>query len=149
MNKSYFDMLRLVERLHRYFLDVLRAELARIGVDDINAVQALLLYNIGQNDVVIRDLKDRGYYHGSNVSYNVKGLSEAGYLTQERAVRDKRAVRLKLTDKGRDLSERIHALQISLAEVLGDSAGSDLDTTLATLLRIERSWADYIHFGRP
>ena len=148
MTKAYFDMVRLIERLHRYFLDVLRAELARIGIDDINAVQALLLYNIGQNDVVIRDLKDRGYYQGSNVSYNVKGLAEAGYLTQERAARDKRSVRLKLTDKGQDLCQAIHALQNSLADVLGESAGKDLDVTLETMLRIERTWADYIHYGR-
>ncbi|MCA1907177.1 MAG: MarR family transcriptional regulator, partial [Magnetospirillum sp.] len=74
MNKPYFEIIRLIERLHRHFLDVLRTELRRLGIDDINAVQALLLYNIGENEVVIRDLKDRGYYQGSNVSYNIKSL---------------------------------------------------------------------------
>ncbi len=91
MTQTYFDIVRWIERLHRHFLDVLRAELRRLGIEDINAVQALLLYNIGENDVVIRDLKDRGYYQGSNVSYNIKALTESGYIAQERSPRDKRS----------------------------------------------------------
>lgn len=148
MSQTYFDIVHLIERLHRHFLDVLRAELRRIGVEDINAVQALLLYNIGENDVVIRDLKDRGYYQGSNVSYNIKGLTEAGYLAQERAPRDKRAVRLKLTEKGTALCASIRALQDHLAQVLGDNSGQGLDVTRDTMLRLERTWTDFIQCGR-
>ena len=148
MRQSYFDIVNLIERLHRHFLDVLRAELRRIGVSDINAVQALLLYNIGENDVVIRDLKDRGYYQGSNVSYNIKGLTESGYLAQERETRDKRAVRLKLTEKGAALCAAIRELQDTLATTLGETSGPGLDATRDTMLRIERTWTDFIHYGR-
>ena len=45
--QSYLDALGLVERLHRLLLDVIKDEFERVGVLDINAVQALLLFNIG------------------------------------------------------------------------------------------------------
>jgi DNA-binding MarR family transcriptional regulator len=148
MNQPYFDIIRLIERLHRHFLDVLRAELRNLNIEDINAVQALLLYNIGENEVVIRDLKDRGYYQGSNVSYNIKSLTECGYLMQERSAHDRRSVRLKLTDKGMTLCNAIRTLQNELSATMdgGDSAGQ-LATTLQTMQRLERTWTDFIHYG--
>ncbi len=147
MTKPYFDIVRLIERLHRHFLDVLRTELRRLGIEDINAVQALLLYNIGENEVVIRDLKDRGYYQGSNVSYNIKALTEAGYLTQERSPHDRRSVRLKLTDKGLELCTGVRKLQNDLAASLGDDSMPALEAALGTLQRLERTWTDFIHYG--
>lgn len=150
MTQPYFEIVRLIERLHRHFLDVLRTELRRLGIEDINAVQALLLYNIGENEVVIRDLKDRGYYQGSNVSYNIKALTEAAYLMQERSPHDRRSVRLKLTDKGLELCNAIRKLQNDLAGVLGDGdAAAALENTVATMQRVERTWTDFIHYGRP
>jgi len=150
VNQPYFDIIRLIERLHRHFLDVLRTELRRLGIEDINAVQALLLYNIGENEVVIRDLKDRGYYQGSNVSYNIKALTESGYLTQERSPHDRRSVRLKLADKGMALCNAIRKLQDDLATALGDDAQTQgqLGTTLHTMQRLERTWTDFVQYGR-
>lgn len=150
MTQPYLDIIRLIERLHRHFLDVLRTELRRLAVEDINAVQALLLYNIGENEVVIRDLKDRGYYHGSNVSYNIKALTESGYLTQERSPHDRRSVRLRLTDKGLALCSAIHTLQDGLAETINGESGTPerLNTTLDTLLRLERTWTDFVQYGK-
>lgn len=151
MNQPYFDLVRLIERLHRHFLDVLRTDMRRLGIEDINAVQALLLYNIGENEVVIRDLKDRGYYQGSNVSYNIKALTECGYLTQERSPHDRRSVRLKLTQKGLDLCTAVRTLQDELSAALGDGEDTAkmLETTLSTMQRVERSWTDFIQYGRP
>lgn len=150
MTKPYFEIIRLIERLHRHFLDVLRSELRRLGIEDINAVQALLLYNIGENEVVIRDLKDRGYYQGSNVSYNIKALTEYGYLTQERSAHDRRSVRLKLTDKGLELCNAVRTLQDDLSAVFGDEdSAKALQGTVDTMLRLERTWGDFVHYGRP
>lgn len=150
MSKPYFEIIRLIERLHRHFLDVLRTELRRLGIDDINAVQALLLYNIGENEVVIRDLKDRGYYQGSNVSYNIKALTEYGYITQERSAHDRRSVRLKLTDKGLNLCSAVRTLQDNLSGVFGDEdSAKALQDTVDTMLRLERTWSDFIHYGQP
>ena len=83
MNKQYLELTRLIERLHRRFIDVLKTELNRLGVRDVNGVQALLLTNIGEQKITIRDLVERGYYLGSNVSYNIKKLTDLGYLNQE------------------------------------------------------------------
>ena len=69
---GYLESLNLVERLHRLLLDVIKDEFERVGVIEINAVQALLLFNIGENEVTAGELKSRGYYQGSNVSYNLK-----------------------------------------------------------------------------
>lgn len=151
MSQPYFDIIHLIERLHRHFLDVLRTDLRRLGIEDINAVQALLLYNIGENEVVIRDLKDRGYYQGSNVSYNIKALTECGYLTQERSPHDRRSVRLKLTDKGMDLCNAVRKLQDDLATALGGNEDTlkALEGTRNTMQLLERTWTDFIHYGRP
>lgn len=146
---SYLTVVRLIERLHRHFLDVLRIELRRLGIDDINAVQALLLSNIGDEEMVIRDLKDRGYYHGSNVSYNIKKLTECEYLAQERSSKDRRSVILRLTDKGMNLCNAIRHLQTEMSAKLGEKAGAEEEFTEANraLLRLERTWTDFIRYG--
>jgi DNA-binding MarR family transcriptional regulator len=150
MSEPYVDIVRLIERLHRRFLDVLRAELHRLNVEDINAVQALLLYNIGEAEIVVRDLKDRGYYYGSNVSYNVKKLAEFDYLGQERSSHDRRSVRLKLTDKGLALCKAIRELQAYLTRKIEASpeAVQDIEKAGQTMLQIERAWTDFLHYGR-
>lgn len=151
MYEAYNTIVQMLERLHRHFLDVLRAELRRMSVNDINAVQALLLSNIGDQDVVIRDLKDRGYYHGSNVSYNIKKLTEFGYIEQERAEHDRRAVQLRLTDKGMQLCHAIRDLQHRLAQNLNTENGateSELSHADSVLQKLERTWTDYIRYGR-
>lgn len=149
MSEYYHNIVRLIERLHRHFLDVLRTELRRLNIEDINAVQALLLYNIGEAEVVIRDLKDRGYYHGSNVSYNIKKLTEFGYLTQERCAHDRRSVRLRLTDKGMNLCKAVGDLQAHLAAQVGSDevVRAELDAAGTHLLRLERTWTDFIRYG--
>jgi DNA-binding MarR family transcriptional regulator len=149
VRESYLAIIKLIERLHRHFLDVLRIELRRLNIDDINAVQALLLSNIGDEEVVIRDLKDRGYYHGSNVSYNIKKLTEFGYIGQERSSRDRRSVRLRLTDKGMKLCTAIRQVQNDMADKLGmdDETKRNFDAACQTMLRLERTWTDFIRYG--
>ena len=150
VSEPYFNIVRLIERLHRHFLDVLRTELRHMDVEDINAVQALLLYNIGEAEVVIRDLKDRGYYHGSNVSYNIKKLTEFDYLMQERCAHDRRSIRLKLTEKGMRLCNGVRDLQNHLAEKVGVSPEvlKSLETAGQTMLQVERTWTDFVRYGR-
>jgi DNA-binding MarR family transcriptional regulator len=145
----YVEMLALVERLHRLLLDVIKDEFERLGLLDVNPVQALLLFNIGDNEVTAGELKSRGYYQGSNVSYNLKKLVEAGYMHHQRCGVDRRAVRIRLTDKGRDIREAVSALfqrhadellasDIYGAETAGEVAGG--------LRRIERYWSEQIRY---
>ena len=146
---SYLDTLSLVERLHRLLLDVIKDEFERLGFLDINSVQALLLFNVGEHEVTAGELKTRGYYQGSNVSYNLKKLVESGYMHHQKCEIDRRAVRVKLTDKGRrireivkDLFER-HASGIVDRNVLGDDS---LDSINGALRRMERYWTDQIRY---
>lgn len=149
MKKDYLELTHLIERLHRRFLDVLRTELNRLGVRDINGVQALLLANIGNEEIIIRDLVERGYYQGSNVSYNIKKLVELGYLDQERTSHDKRSVSIKLTEKAIEIVEKIRELEEHNAEEFEGRQKEENETekVLDSLRRLERVWADYINYG--
>lgn len=149
MDKGYEELTRLVERLHRRYLDVLRTELSRMGVRDLNGVQALLLANVGSEEIVIRDLIERGYYQGSNVSYNIHKLTDLGYLEQERAAHDKRSVAIRLTDKAIRVVEHVRALEARNAEAFssdGDAPGA-AEQACETLRRLERTWSEYIRYG--
>jgi DNA-binding MarR family transcriptional regulator len=146
---EYLDTLAMVERLHRLLLDVIKDEFERLGLLDINAVQALLLFNVGEHEVTAGELKSRGYYQGSNVSYNLKKLVEAGYMHHQRCHVDRRAVRVRLTEKGKgicrtvaDLFER-HASGIVDRNILGDERLEDIN---AALRRMERYWTDQIRY---
>lgn len=150
MKKEYLELTRLIERLHRRFLDLLKAELNRAGIRDINSVQALLLANIGENEIAIRDLVERGYYQGSNVSYNVKKLAEMGYLEQERSTHDRRSVSVRLTERARTVVGDIRTLEQRIADQLDEEAFGrfEIETVCNALRRVERTWADYVNYGR-
>ena len=151
VTQVYFELTHLIERLHRRFLDVIRAELDYLGIDDINAVQSLILANIGDDEITVRDLIKRGYYLGSNASYNIKKLVEAAYLEQERSPHDRRSVRIKLSQKGRDLCAKVQGLQESHGTALTNGSGGpqELETACNALRKLERRWSDYIQFGQP
>lgn len=146
---AYIEGLSLVERLHRLLLDVIKDEFERVGVLEINAVQALLLFNIGDNEVTAGELKSRGYYQGSNVSYNLKKLVEMGYMHHQRCAIDRRSVRVRLTEKGRYIRDVVAKLFERHAEGLQDRGvlGADgiIDIT-AALKRVERYWTDQIRY---
>ena len=110
MKISYLDTIVLVERLHRLFLDVLKVEIDRMSVRDINNVQCFLLYNIGSEELTIGELTQRGYYLGSNVTYNLKKMIESGYVQQEKSSRDRRSSYIRLTKKGLEMREKVHTI---------------------------------------
>jgi len=109
---AYLDALALVERLHRLLLDVIKDEFERLGVLEVNAVQALLMFNIGENEVTAGELKSRGYYQGSNVSYNLKKLVENGFMHHHRCQIDRRAVRVRLTEGDRASLDTLASLDL-------------------------------------
>jgi DNA-binding MarR family transcriptional regulator len=146
---SYVESLALVERLHRLLLDVIKDEFERVGLLEINAVQALLLFNVGDNEVTAGELKSRGYYQGSNVSYNLKKLVELGYMHHQRCEIDRRSVRVRLTQKGRGIRELVaslfarHADGIATRDLLGGTSLADVN---GALKRLERYWTDQIRY---
>jgi DNA-binding MarR family transcriptional regulator len=146
---QYLDSLALVERLHRLLLDVVKDEFERVGVIEINAVQALLLFNIGEQEVTAGELKTRGYYQGSNVSYNLKKLVDLGYMHHQRCSVDRRSVRVRLTGRGREIRKVVadlfqrHAEGLQRRGVLGMDGLGQIN---ASLRRMERYWTDQIRY---
>ncbi|MCE8513599.1 MarR family transcriptional regulator [Ruegeria pomeroyi] len=146
---NYLEALSLVERLHRLLLDVIKDEFERVGVLEINAVQALLLFNIGDNEVTAGELKSRGYYQGSNVSYNLKKLVEMGYMHHQRCEIDRRSVRVRLTQRGRDIRDVVAELFMRHAEGLqsrGVLGPDGIEEITSALKRVERYWTDQIRY---
>jgi DNA-binding MarR family transcriptional regulator len=148
---QYLEALTLVERLHRRLLDVIKDEFDRRGRSDINSVQALLLYNIGDKELTAGELRTRGYYLGSNVSYNLKKLVEMAFLDHQRSRVDRRSVRIKLTDKGRevrDIIETLYQKHVRTVEQVGGINAEEFSTLNKSLHRLERFWTDQILY-RP
>jgi DNA-binding MarR family transcriptional regulator len=149
VKEHYLESLKLVERLHRRLLDVIKDEFDRRSRSDVNSVQALLLYNIGDKELTAGELRTRGYYLGSNVSYNVKKLVEMGYLHHSRSRVDRRSVRISLTDRGRQVHDIISGLydkHVRTVENIGGIAGGEFERLNTALLRLERFWTDQIKY---
>ncbi|MGE0109840.1 MAG: MarR family winged helix-turn-helix transcriptional regulator [Bdellovibrionales bacterium] len=148
MSHAYYDTILLVERLHRHFLEVIKVDLDRRGIQDINNVQALILYNLSDDEMTVGELTARGYYLGSNVSYNVKKMFDAGYLLQERSPHDRRSVRVKLSEKGLELRTQLKThfeKQITMLPGV-DLASDELLRSIDTLKKLERLWTTVINY---
>jgi DNA-binding MarR family transcriptional regulator len=143
----YLDALTLVERLHRRLLDVIKDEFDRMGRSDVNSVQALLLFNIGDSELTAGELRTRGYYLGSNVSYNLKKLVDTGFIKHQRSREDRRSVRVSLTPKGLQVAQIVNDLynrHIQSIEKVGGVTGEDFRQLNKALQRLERFWTDQI-----
>jgi len=142
LEAPYYETVSVVERLHRKFMDVIKSDLERAGILDINNVQCLILHNIGDDELTVGELTMRGYYLGSNVSYNVKKMVENGYLIQERSKHDKRSIRVKLSNKGKKLDKALANMYIKHIDDL--KANADLaDEKLVQLNGVLRDLEDF------
>lgn len=141
--RAYYETIHIIERLHRQSLDVLKLELDRLGIQDINNVQSLILYSIGSDQLTVGELTLRGYYLGSNVSYNLKKMVEAGYLVQERSLHDRRSVRIKVSPKGAALRLRLDDFFERDGRHLVDAGlgQKELGALTDALNKLERFWA--------
>lgn len=146
---SPFDLARVIERVSRRFLDYLRLELGKLGIDDISPSQVMVVLTIGQGEVAVRDLLDRGHYGGSNASYNLKQLVESGYLERSASPRDRRLARISLSLKGQMLCEKLRLLDETSQFGPRADGGNDNDllTTHETLRRLEQWWNDSLRYG--
>ncbi|MHB2265591.1 transcriptional regulator LdtR [Aliihoeflea sp. PC F10.4] len=145
----YLESLQLVERLHRRLLDVIKDEFDRNGRSDINAIQALLLFNIGSSELTAGELRSRGYYLGSNVSYNLKKLVDLDFIHHQRSRVDRRSVRVSLTPKGREIAELVGALydrHIGSIEKVGGIGEDEFQQMNKALQRLDRFWNDTIAY---
>ncbi|MFD2263104.1 MarR family winged helix-turn-helix transcriptional regulator [Lacibacterium aquatile] len=148
MKETYLDAIRLTERLHRQFLELVKAELDRLGMEDINNVQAFILYNIGREELTVGELTNRGYYLGSNVSYNVRKMVENGFIVQERSTHDRRSIRVKLTAKGLDLCNRMEAMfDKQLTALSGGMSQEEMANASNVYRRLERFLISMLDYG--
>lgn len=140
---NHFELVRVIERMYRRYLDRLRVDLIRIGADDISPSHAMLLFTIGDDDLSVRDLMDRGHYLGSNASYSLKQLVQSGYVDRTASARDRRSARIRLTDKGRMLCKAIKAAdEVNQAQIVrSERDRMALEETFALLRRLEVIWA--------
>lgn len=147
IKQNYLEALTLVERLHRRLLDVIKDEFDRQGRNDINAVQALLLHNIGNSELTAGELRTRGYYLGSNVSYNLKKLVDQGLIAHQKSRVDRRSVRVSLTEAGKEVAEVVEQLyrrHTNSLEKVGGLGVDEFQTMNKSLQRLERFWTDQI-----
>ncbi len=148
MEDTYGRLTRLIERLHRRHLDMLRLELDRLGINAINPAQALMLMRLDGKPVAVRDLIERGYYLGSNVSYNIKQLVKGGYVEQERSPHDRRSLRILVTAQGHALCADINQAEGAYARAMAAKVGDQEDMQVAcrTLRHLEQLWSDHLRF---
>src|SRR5579871_3039745 len=149
IRKHYLEALNLVERLHRQLLDVIKDELDRRDEREINSVQALLLFNVGDQELTAGELRTRGHYLGSNVSYNLKKLVESSYIHHERSDIDRRSVHVSLTEKGREIRDVVAKLfdrHLESIEAVGNVCTQDFEDLNTSLKRLERFWLDQVRY---
>jgi len=144
MKEAYFDLTMLLERLHRLFLEIVKVELDRLKVRDINNIQAVILYNIGKDQLTVGEISNRGYYLGSNVSYNLKKMVENDYAIQEISTHDRRSSQVRLSPKGLALCHKLDKIIIKQIENLPYNSISPED--IAFLLRKSRALESYWSF---
>lgn len=140
---THLELVRIIERMHRRYLDRLRLDLNRLGADDISPSQVMLLFTIGDNDLSVRDLLDRGHYLGSNASYSLKQLVQAGYVDRTPSQRDRRSARIKLTEKGKRLCDDVRTADEANQRLIVRNERDllALQETVSTLRRLEVAWA--------
>lgn len=143
------ELPRQIERMHRRFLDVVRLELGRVGVRDISPVQVMMLSNIGNENISVRDLIERGYYLGSNASYNLKQLVEGGYVERHASTRDRRSAHLTITAKGQDVLTKLATLELQWADPIlkDENAANTVEATYKMLRQMERCWSDAVRYA--
>ncbi len=148
MKSFYLEAIRLTERLHRQFLEVVKSELDRLGIEDINNVQALILFNINRDELTVGELTNRGYYLGSNVSYNVRKMVENGYLVQERSTHDRRSIHVRLSEKGLALCKEIEDMfERQVTAVTSVITTDELESASSAYRRLERFWISLIDYN--
>lgn len=148
-SECYLDTLQILDRLHRLMLDLIKDEFERLGRVDLTPVQALLVYNLGGSEVSAGELRSRGMYQGSNVSYNLKKLVQMGYVHHQRCEQDRRSVRVRLTDDGTAVRDIVGALFARHADGLDASGILDdppLEQVNRQWRRIERFWTEQIRY---
>ena len=149
MKNECIEFAMLSEKVYRTFLELIKHELDVAGISDINPIQASVLLNIDENTITMSEVISRGYYMGSNASYNLKKMINNGYINQIQSEYDKRTSFLKLTEKGKDLlstlKEKISGHASSLDGKIKDKM--TLSKLNGFLRNVDNHWKTIIVMG--
>ncbi|ATU90436.1 winged helix DNA-binding protein [Phyllobacterium zundukense] len=148
---THFELARTLERANRRFASFLQAEMTRRGVQEIGPAHAMLLLTIGNDELSVGQLMDRGPYGGTNLSYYLKQLGECGYIERIPLARDRRTARIRLSEKARQLCSDLTEVAAKYHRlVAGDPENMrNMEVAFETLDRLERAWATAAIFGAP
>jgi DNA-binding MarR family transcriptional regulator len=144
----YFDTAHLVQACQRRLMDAIEDQLSRAGRKGLTAVQALLLFSVGDRVLSFGELEGSCYF-GSNASYNVTKLVDNCFLKRERSRVDCRQVRIELTAAGREVRDLLAAVfdhHIHTIAAAGGISPAELSSLNATLVRLERFWTDQVRY---
>lgn len=146
MKNGCIDISIYGEKNYKLFLEVLKLELDRARYSDLTATQALILLRIHDSVISVGEVMSRGYYMGSNASYNLKKLTNAGYISSVPSDYDKRSALIKLTKRGLDLCTKISkSLNLHLEQAAKKTNNKiDIDGGLEFLKSVERFWNDIL-----
>ena len=146
---THFELARMIERVNRRFAGVLRNEITKLGIDDVGPAQAMVLLAIGDVELSVGELLDRGHYVGSNISYYLKQLSDGGYIDRVASQRDKRSARIRLTEKGEQLCADLRDAGGAYNRMLAKDADDlrNLEIAFQTLHRLELVWGNAARYG--
>lgn len=151
LRDDYVDIVMLFERLHRLFLEVLKSEIDRLGLKDLSNVQAIILYNVGPFELTVGEITNRGYYLGSNVSYNLRKMVENNYIVQKQSPNDKRSTYISLSPKGKKVYAEIESLLEKQAKSLSSNqlSSDGIKTFLENGRALENFWShELLHKAR-
>lgn len=144
-NLVYLEVLDLVERLHRLFLEVIKDELRRLDLGEITPARARLLFHIGHKQLTAGEVVNRGYSHGANVSYTLSKLVEGGFLRQDGHGADRRSVLIPLSGRGKEVRDIVAGLIERHCEELdawGWTGDGRFDALCRSLGALERFWVE-------
>lgn len=146
MKDNYFKTIVMIEHLHRLSLQVVKSELNKMKISDINNIQCFILYHLGMQEIIIADMINRGYYLGKNVSYNLKNMIKNGYVVKETKYNDNRSRSVKLSTKGIKLHKKLENLFIMQSKDFYSKCMNkeDLDKFDNMLFKIENFFLDNI-----
>jgi DNA-binding MarR family transcriptional regulator len=109
------------------------ARMAEAGFPDVRPAHSSLFRNIAEGGSGVSELAERAQMTKQSMAYLANSLAAAGYVTQEPDTTDRRAKRVRLTEKGRAAGEAMVRLS---AEIEGEFARLIGQAEMAQLRRL-------------
>lgn len=101
------DIAVAMDRSLRVFSEFVRPILVAHNADKLSTQNLIFLISVGEGDARVNDIVKRGRYVGSNASYVLKFLQEAGFIDRRQDTDDRRNAIVSWTPRGQALVEAL------------------------------------------